>query len=336
MAQASMHDGRPDGPRTAAISGGDHMTGGFSTRQTTVVLHPKHQDGVKEAFQKLPGISLVCPVTEDAIPGALAHECVLVTSVWRDAYLQPGLRWLQSHSTGYDQFPIETFRSRGIIFSNASGVHIVTAEHAIALLLCLIRDIHLSVNDMAARRWNPHQAPEVGGRTIVIAGLGAIGEGIAKRLAAWDVRLIGVTRSPGRYAGVLQDVRPLTELANACAEASVLMVALPAAPETHHVVSAAALDALRDGWLINVGRGSVVEESALVDRLRNGHLRGAGLDVFEAAPLTTTSALWHLSNVVITPFMAGLTSRCGERLAELLAHNVLAYQGGGTWRNRIC
>jgi D-2-hydroxyacid dehydrogenase (NADP+) len=306
------------------------------TPRTTVVLHPMHQSGVREALEGLPEIELVCPQDDSGLKDALATDAVLVTYIWRDEYLRPGLRWLQSHSAGYNQYPIDTLRQQGVVLTSASGVHVVCAEHAMGLLLALTRDIHIGIRDMPTRRWDTHVAPEVGGRTVVIAGLGAIGEAIARRLAGWDVRLIGVTRSPGSYAGVVKDVRPLDQLAAACAEASILMVALPLAAETRHLVSAEVLDALGQGWITNVSRGPVIDESALIDRLRDGRLFGAGLDVTEIEPLPADSPLWDLPNVVITPHMAGLTPRCGERLAELLQHNLRAYRGLGPWRNRIC
>ncbi len=304
--------------------------------RTVVVLHPTHQSGVREALEQVRDIQLVCPTTESDVPSALQADSVLVTYIWHDEYLQPGLRWLQSHSAGYNQYPIDALRARGVILTSASGVHIVCAEHAIGLLLALTRDIHLGIRAMPTRRWDTHVAPEVGGRTVVIAGLGAIGEAIARRLAGWDVRLIGVTRSPKSYAGVVEDVRPLDQLASACAEASILMVALPLAAETRHLVSAEVLDSLGPGWVTNVSRGAVIDESALIERLRDGRLLGAGLDVTESEPLHADSPLWDLPNVVITPHMAGLTPRCGERLAALLSHNLRAYRGLGAWRNRIC
>ena len=304
--------------------------------RTTVVLHPMHQSGVREALALMSEIELLCPETESAVRDALASDSVLVSYIWHDEYLRTGMRWLQSHSAGYNQYPIDALRERGIILTSASGVHIVCAEHAIGLLLALTRDIHLGIRAMPARTWDTHVAPEVGGRTVVIAGLGAIGEAIAVRLVGWDVRLIGVTRSPKEYRGALEDVRPLSALADACREASILMVALPLAAETRHLVSAEVLDALGAGWVTNVSRGPVIDEAALIERLRDGRLLGAGLDVTETEPLPADSPLWDIPNVVITPHMAGLTPRCGERLAKLLTENLRAYRGMGPWRNRIC
>lgn len=300
-----------------------------------VVLHPRHARGVLEALRRLSSIRVMAPTTEDEVLAALAGTTILITESWRDEYLQPGLRWIQSHSAGTNQFPKEKLRQAGVVLTSASGVHVVAAEHAIGLLLALTRDLRLASRDMTTRTWNPHVAAEVAGRTIVVAGLGEIGRAITGRLAGWDVRLIGITRSPTAHAQVLRDVRPLAELAEACEEASILMVALPAADETEHLVSGRVLDSLGQGWLVNVARGNVVDEAALAERLANGRLLGAGLDVTETEPLPADSPLWDLPNVIITPHVAGLSPRYGERLAMLMDHNVRAYYGLEKWRNRI-
>lgn len=310
------------------------------TALTPVVLHPRHQDGVKDALEQLTDIELIAPRTEEEIPAALARDgSVLVTYVWRDVFLDSGLRWLQSHSAGYDQYPTDKLVAKGVVLTSASGVHVVCAEHAIGLLCMLVRDMHTSVRDMEKHGsigWNTVITPEVGGRTVVILGLGAIGEAMAQRLQGWDMRLIGVTRDPSRYGGILTDVRPLSELARACAEATVLMIAVAAGPQTRGIVTAGVLDALGQGWLINVARGAIVDEAAMIERLRDRRLFGAGLDVTQTEPLPKDSPLWDLPNVVITPHRAGLTTRCGERLAALLSHNLRAYRGEGEWKNRIC
>ena len=189
---------------------------------------------------------------------------------------------------------------------------------------------------MAARRWHPHVTDELGGRTVAVVGLGTIGEAIAERLVGWDTTVIGLTRSPQRYQGGIRDVRPLSALREACEEASVLVLAVPSTAETRHLVGAAELDALGDGWLVNVARGAVVDEQALVARLADGRLRGAGLDVTEVEPLPVDSPLWELPNAVISPHRAGLSPGYGAHFARLFAANLAAHRGAGTWRNRVC
>jgi D-2-hydroxyacid dehydrogenase (NADP+) len=318
------------------LTGGEGADNGGGTRATStaIVIHPGVLPGVPEAIAALPGVRVVCP-PEEEIAEALRDAEVLITWKWRDEYLNGRLRWLQSHSAGSDQYPLAALKEHGIVLTSARGVHIVCAEHAIGLLLAMTRDIHQSIREMPARTWNLHVAPEVGGRTVVVLGLGAIGEAIARRLQGWEVRLIGITRNPAAYEGILDDVRPLSELEAAAAEASILIVALPAAPETRHIVSADVLEALGEGWVVNISRGAVIDEAALVERLAAGTLRGAGLDVTEVEPLPPDSPLWDLPNVVITPHMAGLTPRYGERLAAIVSRNLVAFSGNGPWVNRI-
>lgn len=301
---------------------------------TRIVVHPASLPGVADAISQLPNVEVIRPHTDEEVESALRDDSVFVSHVWKPGYLQPGLRWIQSHSAGIQQFPVEDLRARGVILSSASGVHIVCAEHAVGLLLCLSRDIHQSIRAMEHRSWDTHIAAEIAGRTVVVLGLGPIGVAIAERLRGWDVRLIGVTRSPGDHDTSF-DVRPLDDLVSACLEASILMVALPDAPGTRQIVSGDVLDALGDGWLVNISRGSVIDQGALIERLRDGRLRGAGLDVVDPEPLPGDSPLWNLPNVILTPHMAGLTPRYGERLAALLAHNLTAHRGDGAWRNRI-
>jgi D-2-hydroxyacid dehydrogenase (NADP+) len=306
---------------------------------TTVVVHPASEVGVAAALAGLAGVRAVCPSAADDITAALGPDGrILVTPRvgWRDEYLVAGLAWVQSQSAGYEGFPLAEFRRRGIAFATGRGLHEVCAEHAIGLLLAMTRGLHRAGQNRVGREWSRVPADEVSGRTIVVLGLGTIGEGIARRLSTWDARLVGVTRDPARYHGGLTDVRPLSELARACAAASVLMVALPDAPEVRGIVSAEILDALSPGWLVNVARGSLVDESALVERLRDGRLLGAGLDVVSTEPPPGDSPLWDLANLVLTPHMAGRSPTYAVRFAALMAENLKAFHGRGEWRNRVC
>jgi len=134
--------------------------------------------------------------------------------------------------------------------------------------------------------------------------------------------------------GIMRDV--FTMGARPIAMMNALRFGEPDHPKTRHLVSDEVLDALGPGWVVNVSRGAVVDEPALVARLVDGRLLGAGLDVFGQEPLPTQSVLWQLPNVVCTPHMAGMSPRYARRLAELLTHNLLAFDGRASWRNRVC
>jgi len=300
------------------------------------MLHPVDLPGVPAALGAIRGIDLVSPSDEAGVMQAIGSCPVLVTRRWREAYLHPGLRWVQAMSAGYEQFPINALEEAGVTLCTASGLHASVAEHAIGLLLTLTRDINGSMSSARVQRWNPHDAAEVSEMTIVILGLGAIGQAIAHRLSTWGCRLIGVTRSPEARRPHVADVRPLSRLTEACREASALLVAIALTPDTRGLVSGHELDALGGGWVVNVSRGGVLDEAAMVARLADGRLRGAGLDVFAREPLPADSPLWKLPNVVCTPHMAGMSPRYASRLAGLVAHNLRAFQGHAPWRNRVC
>ncbi len=309
----------------------------------SVVVHPTtvasaHVPTVAAAIRQRTGLAVACPADEAGVAATLAAACtpILVTYRWRDSYLQPGLRWVQGQGVGYEQYPLDQFRERGVVLTNASGIQsTVIAEHVFALLLGLTRGINHSVRRATEHRWDGRTDFEIGGMTLGILGLGSIGEAIARRAAGWDLTVIGVKNNPATYRGCVSEVLAPDRLIEVCERADILVSCLPGGRQTHRMLSTQAFAALGAGWFVNVGRGSVVDEPALITALTEGALRGAGLDVFETEPLPTTSPLWDLPNVIITPHKAGQTPRYPDRLAALVATNVEALRGRGPWANRV-
>jgi phosphoglycerate dehydrogenase-like enzyme len=260
-----------------------------------------------------------------------------VTYRWEDRFLAGPLRWVQAISAGLEQFPIDAFRARDLRLTSAGGAHApAVAEHAVALLLTLVRRIGEAMRDVPERGWVPYRsAYEVSGRTLGVLGLGTIGEEVARRAAGLGMRVIGSKRRPDRYDGVAEWVVSPEGTLEVCREAHAVVVALPHAEDTVGLVGREELAALRGGWLVNVGRGSVVDEPALVEALQEGTLLGAGLDVFAVEPLPPDSPLWELSNVVITPHSAWSSDRLAARLGDLFAKNLDAYRGLGEWHNLV-
>jgi len=298
-----------------------------------VVLHPLHVPGTREALDGVDGVELLCPDDSD-LPAALASASVLVTYRWEDHYLVSSLRWIQSLSAGVDQFPLDRLADAGVVLTSARGVNApAVAEHAFALLLALTRGVGASVR--RAGEWRPLLGEEIGGRTMAVVGLGAVGEEVARRAAAWGLRVVGVKRRPDDYRGVAERVVGPDRLGDVLAEADIAVVALPETAETRRVIDARALRALGRGWVINVGRGSAVDVDALLAALERDELAGVGLDVTDPEPLPADHPLWAHPRVVITPHIAGLTPRFASRFVPLFVANLDAFRGRGEWTNRV-
>lgn len=300
-----------------------------------VVLHPRHPRGVADAFRAAGEIELVEPAV-DEVASAIDGAEILVTHAWEPSFLSPSLRWIQSVSAGVDQFPLDRLTAAGVTLTSARGVHAPqVAEHAFALLLSLTRGIGVAMRDATRKEWRPRMAEELTGRTLAVIGLGTIGEEIARRASAWGLDVIGVKANPVGYTGHARTVSGPDGLVDVCRAADIAVCVLPATPSTIGLVGKDALAALGEGWLINVGRGGVVDEEALIDALEHGALRGAGLDVFSTEPLPETSRLWDHPRVVITPHTAGFSPRYGERLLEVFRANVAGFRGEGPWSTRV-
>ena len=305
-------------------------------RPVPVVIGPVGGSGIAEAVAAVPGIDAVSVDNPADMAVAVAGASVIVTFLWSDEWLADGVRWIQSVSAGTDQFPVDRLRERGVVLTSAQGIHeIQVSEHAIGLLLAMTRGIAAAARDQADHLWRPRPVAEMQGMTLGVLGLGTIGEGVARRGAALGMRVIGTRRHPEGYTGVASKVYPPDETLIVFEQADAVVITLPGGDETRNLVGRAELDALRGGWLVNVGRGSVVDTPALIAAMEAGVLAGAALDVFDAEPLAASSPLWDLPGVLITPHLAGLSPRYGERLAEVFATNLRGYLGEGEWRNRV-
>lgn len=306
-------------------------------RGIAVVLHPVHTRGLVEAFSERPDVSLSVADTADDVVDLLEAGAVgLLTYEWEDRFVCGDLRWVQAMSAGVEQFSQPLLRDRKIVLTSASGAHTpAVAEHAVALMMAVVRGIGPAVRGAAERSWNPIRAYEVEGRTMAILGLGSIGEAVARKASALGMYVIGTKRGISDYRGAADEVLPADQTREACRRADILVIALPEDPSTSLLVGDAELAALGTGWLINVGRGTVVDESALVRALTDGDLRGAALDVTAAEPLPDASPLWDLANVIITPHMGWSSDRLAVRLAEITVANARALHDGVPWTNRI-
>lgn len=304
---------------------------------THVVLHPHYPHGVDIYLNSLPGISLERPQDNEGVRSALENGGeVLVTYTWRDDFLTPSLRWIAGTGAGVEQYPLQRLDNLGVSLTTAAGVHSGTvAEHAFALLLSLTRGIGKAVRHMTEQRWIPLIGEELAGKKMVIIGLGRIGEQIAIRSQSWGMEVVGIKRRPEVYEGCLKKVFGLGELQNLCAWADILMISAPATKDGSVMIGAAELKLLGSGWLVNVGRGSLVDSDALVAALTHGKIRGAGLDVTATEPLPRDSPLWTSEKVVLTAHNGGASPAYGARWGEIFSQNLHCFRGEGHWENRL-
>ena len=255
----------------------------------------------------------------------------------------PGLRWVHTASAGVRSMLRPDVVAADVVITNAAGVHAEPiAETVIAGMLHFARGFDVAVRAQAARRWEKwpfEQAPisrEIGGATLGIVGFGGIGESIARRAHAlgMDIRAVRSSDRPGpAYVQLLRGQDALETIFREC---EYIVLALPSTPETHGLIGAELLATVRaDTVLVNVGRGDVVDEDALVRALAARQLRGAMLDVFAEEPLPPSSPLWRLDNTLILPHVSAGTPHFWTRQTELIVDNVQRFTAGLELRNVI-
>lgn len=245
------------------------------------------------------------------------------------------LRWLHTFSAGVDDPFFGTLRERGVQLSTSSGAHAVPIAHTVILyLLALTRDLPGWLRDQAAHRWNPRSIGELSGLHLGVLGLGPIGLEVARLGAAFGMRVTGMRRTPRGDEPC--ETLPLAAIDDWLPRLDVLVVAVPLTDETRGLLDARALGRLAPGALVvNVGRGPIVDEPALVEALRSGHLGGAGLDVFAEEPLPAASPLWDLPNVIVTPHSSGTCPGNHDRATEIFLENLTRYVKGAPLLNAV-
>lgn len=254
-------------------------------------------------------------------------ECdALVTFAYDESFLTSGLSWIHSVQAGVDRFPFEELEERGIRLTNSTGIHgDSVGETVVGYMLQFARQLHRHRDREHRREWRYPEWDEtftVDGASLCVVGLGTLGRGIASRADALGVDVVGVRRTPTPVDHV-ETVYTPGEILDAVADARFVAVATPLTEETRGLVGAEVLSAMReDAYLLNVSRGGVVDEDALLDALRNERLAGAALDVFETEPLPDGSPFWEMPNVIVTPHASGSNREYGRRVGAIVRENV--------------
>jgi glyoxylate/hydroxypyruvate reductase len=260
---------------------------------------------------------------------------------WREpaamAANAPRLRWVQATSAGIGGFVSRTGLDRtDITFTTAAGVHAVPlAEFALTGVLDLAKGLPHLRAQQAAHRWERYATSSVRGRRAVVVGLGSIGRETVRLLEAVGLEVVGVGR-PGRAYDAPGAARVVStdDLDAVLPGADVVVLATPLTDETAGLLSRARIEALPSGAIVvNVARGPVLDEEALVDALSSGHLAGAALDVFTVEPLPASSALWDMANVIVSPHSASTLVSENAAIVDLFVDNLRRFLGGRPLRN---
>ncbi|MBI4530551.1 MAG: D-2-hydroxyacid dehydrogenase [Candidatus Latescibacteria bacterium] len=243
------------------------------------------------------------------------------------------LRWIQPFSAGMDGWIYPETIERGIVITNAAGVFAIhVAEHAFALLLSLTRGISSFVRNQLEHTWGGRHGTrivEVSGGTLGIIGLGGIGTAIAQRGKAFEMRVLAIDPVRTGKPPFVDELWKPHHLDDFLGESDVVMIAAPHTAETDKLIGKKQFSMMkRTSYLVNISRGKIVDQAALIEALKAGWIAGAGLDVCEEEPLPPESELWEMENVVITPHAAGGSQRRHKRMVDFFCENLKRYLNG--------
>ncbi|HEY5341546.1 MAG TPA: D-2-hydroxyacid dehydrogenase [Candidatus Aquilonibacter sp.] len=258
--------------------------------------------------------------------------------ITEDLVSGPRLRWIQALTSGMERVLGMPGIADGVALTSMRGAHgPQVSELAFLLMLAVARRFPAMVDNQRRRVWDHWRQPPLYQRTVTIVGVGAIASALAPRCKAFEMTVIGVDDRASE-APHFDRIYPPGQLHEALAAADFVVLLVPHVPATHHLIDAPALAAMRPhAILINVARGAIVDEAALIDALQHGTIAGAGLDVFATEPLPPESPLWAMDNVTVTPHVGGNSTSYIQQMNGTLVHNLRAFVDGrdGDLRNRI-
>ena len=280
---------------------------------------------------QFPGVAFYPAYSREAAAAIIADVDVIFTLahvIPRELIPQArALKWVQSMTTGTDA--LIGVLPPHVLLTSTRGVHgPQMSELAFLHMLALNRHFVLMRESQTKAVWDRHAQPLLEGRTIIIVGVGILAEHLAARCKLFGMEVLGVS-SGRKHVPHFDEVHPRASLREVTARADFLMILVPYSKETHHLIDANVISAMKpSAYLINLARGGVLDEAALVVALKAGKIAGAGLDVFSTQPLPPESPLWHVPNLIITPNVGGHSDRFVEQTLTVATPNLRAFIEG--------
>ncbi|HEY0674008.1 MAG TPA: D-2-hydroxyacid dehydrogenase [Longimicrobiales bacterium] len=285
-------------------------------------------------------------VSEELLTHAPGTEIYLGSGVPRDFFLaaQPTLRWIHTGSAGVGAALFPELVASDIVLTNSAGIHAPPmAETVLGVMLYFARGFDFAVRAQQAGHWDQtafgtaaSPVNELAGATLGIVGYGGVGRAVAAKARAFGMHVLATRRTAQPSDDGTEIVGGRAGLERLLRTSDVVVITVPATAQTQRLIGRAELALLRQNAVfINVARGSVVDEQALIDVLRAGRIRAAGLDVFEQEPLPESSELWRLPNVLVLPHVSATTPHFWERQAALIIDNFQRYLRGAPLRNVV-
>ncbi len=295
---------------------------------------------------RFPGVQFDVPADRAEADALLAHaDIVLGFAVRPESFgACRRLQWIHATAAGVTGVLFPALIESPVLLTNARGLHARSmAEHALGIMLAFVRKLHWSRDAQMARQWDAaaqeHEAPafgELAGATVGLVGFGHVGRGIAELSRAMGMRVIAVRRHPEPQAAPAHEQWPADRLHELLAVSDWVVLCAPHTGATHGLIGAAELACMRPhARLLNLGRGALLDEPALIAALTERRIAGASLDVFAHEPLAVDSPLWGMREVIVTPHVSGFGPRYWERAMEQFARNLDHFLAGEPLENLV-
>jgi phosphoglycerate dehydrogenase-like enzyme len=299
-----------------------------------LVIAPARFEPLELLPREAPGIELAVGTEAESLRTDASHaDAVLLaprygsvlTELWREL---AHVRWIHTLGAGVETLPFDLLRRSDVTVTNSRGLYAdALGEFAIAAMLWFAKDLRRMLRNQDRKRWEPFTNERLEGQTVGIIGYGGIGHAVGRRASSLGMHLLTVRRRQEPGDPTIEEV---------LAQSDFVVLSAPLTPSTHRLLSRQRIAAMKpSAVLINVGRGGTVDESALVDALREQRIRGAALDVFESEPLAPEHPLWELDNVLVSPHSADHTADAHARAMQFFIENLRRFRAGESLENVV-